>query len=416
MNQLAMTALKGSLDMNFSPFTISCQIDPASVATLYPGDAVKLVDVAGNTIIVDRAAVTDIPFGFVIANPKKSSFTDNDALSIALAGSVIYLESSAAIARGASLEYVVTGTLVKTNAGVNPICAIALDKATAANQLIRCLLRNTIEVVTTQVGGSINDAPIGAATPSTGAFTTLVASTSFALSRTLAANPGASVIPHNVTIIHSAGAGDCDDLVSSYVKADVQGAGDSGLTAVASASRCYVGVDGSNAVAAQAYGTQAWAKHDGTGAITAMSGVSALVDVNTGNFTASTVNAIHAHIEGAATVTGQFDGVMIEVYPDVTCLDSGLAIVVDSGAVVDAAIRISGAPVCDVKLSGTVNIYSGVAVTRAAARAAAGAGVPIGSIFVGQSAVATTKPNMYIKIANDGADTDWERIVTQAAD
>jgi len=76
-----------------------------------------------------------------------------------------------------------------------------------------------------------------------------------------------------------------------------------------------------------------------------MSGLSAKCDVNTGNFTASTVNAGHFHIEGAATVTGQFDGVYIEVYEDVTCLDSVLKLSVVSGATVAAAIAVKGDPV-----------------------------------------------------------------------
>jgi hypothetical protein len=75
-----------------------------------------------------------------------------------------------------------------------------------------------------------------------------------------------------------------------------------------------------------------------------MSALSAKCDVNTGNFTATTVNAGHFHIEGASTVTSSyFDGVMIEVYPDVTCLDAGLRIAVDTGATVANGIYLQGA-------------------------------------------------------------------------
>jgi len=63
-----------------------------------------------------------------------------------------------------------------------------------------------------------------------------------------------------------------------------------------------------------------------------------------------------------------------------------------------------------------VNVYSGTAVTRAAVRALIGDGAPQGSVFIGSGAVATTKPNMYVKTANGGADTDWERVVTAATD
>lgn len=157
-------------------------------------------------------------------------------------------------------------------------------------------------------------------------------------------NPGATVCAHTINILQSAGAGDCADLLGSYVKVAFSGDGDNGTTAVAGAFRAYAGTaGGSTTVVSQLYGIQPWVSHFGTGAVTAMSALSAKCDVNTGNFTASTVNAGHFHIEGASTVTAQFDGVMIEVYPDVTCLDSMLALAVDSGAVVDAAIRLSGA-------------------------------------------------------------------------
>lgn len=227
-----------------------------------------------------------------------------------------------------------------------------------------------------------------------------------AITKTLAADPGASVIPFNVTVNHSAGAGDCDDLVSLYSKANVTGAGDSGLTAVAHASRMYVGAAGTDTtVISQAYGTQAWAKHYGTGAITAMSALSALVDVNTGNFTASTINAGHFHIEGEATVTAQFDGVMIEVYPDVTCLDSGLAIVVDSGAVVAAGIRISGAPVCQMLLSSGAKVFTGTAANETAVYAEVGAVDATGSIYISTS-------GLYVQVANNAADADWNKVTT----
>jgi hypothetical protein len=160
----------------------------------------------------------------------------------------------------------------------------------------------------------------------------------------LATNPGATVKGDSIAIKHSAGAGDCDDCIAAYKRVEVTGSGDAGLTAVGDAPRVYVGAAANDTtVASAAYASQPWVKHDGTGAITAMSAVSALCDVNTGNFTANTVNAIHAHVEGAATVTGQFDVAHLEVYPDVTSLDSVLHMSVDTGAIVQDAIKVSGA-------------------------------------------------------------------------
>lgn len=65
---------------------------------------------------------------------------------------------------------------------------------------------------------------------------------------------------------------------------------------------------------------------------------------------------------------------------------------------------------------GTVPMYGGEAATRAAVRAQVGDSAPLGSMYFGQGAVATTKPYLYVKVIAGNADTDWERVVTQASD
>jgi hypothetical protein len=115
---------------------------------------------------------------------------------------------------------------------------------------------------------------------------------------------------------------------------------------------------------------------------------------------------------GAGTVTAE-SAFAVRDYGDAGAgdeFDYGLNLYFDSAPFANTFA------VADIKLSGAAEIYSGVAVTRAAARAAAGDSAPVGSIFVANSAVATTKPNLYVKTANGAADTDWERIVTQASD
>ena len=59
--------------------------------------------------------------------------------------------------------------------------------------------------------------------------------------------------------------------------------------------------------------------------------------------------------------------------------------------------------------------YTGTAATRAAVRAQVGDTAPIGSLYFGFGAVATTKPYFYVKIQHVPGDTDWERIVCQAS-
>jgi len=160
----------------------------------------------------------------------------------------------------------------------------------------------------------------------------------------LATNPGSTVIGQTINITHSAGAGDCDDLMAAYRKVAVSGDGDAGLTVVGMGARAYIGTAvGSDTVASAAYGSQPWVSHYGTGAITAMSGLSAKCDVNTGNFTATTVNAGHFHVEGAATVTSDYyNGVMIEIYPDVNGMDAALHLYANTGAEVAAGIQFRG--------------------------------------------------------------------------
>lgn len=222
----------------------------------------------------------------------------------------------------------------------------------------------------TILGNTFTDTLTVSGTTATGTVSTPI---------TLATNPGASVLVDTINILHSAGAGDCDDLYGRYTKVAVSGAGDAGLTLVGDAPRAYVLAG----VASAAYASQPWISHAGTGAITAMSAVSAKADVNTDNFTASTVNAGHFHVEGAATVTGQFDGVMIEAYPDVTSLDSGLAIAVDAGAVVQSGIRITGTPKNGIKFQSGATISSGAGTDDSTIKSEQGVTAPAGSIYIG---------------------------------
>lgn len=174
MNQFVGANIKGQVDKIITPSTFPVQIVSTSVHTFVPGDAVKISGTAGNgAILVEICAATDVPFGFVPYTTKKNSYIAGEALEVLAPGSVLYLESAAAITAGASLEFVPTGSLIQTNAGTYPICGIALDSAAAANDLIRCLVRSSISVVATISGGSVNGSPVGNSSASTGKFTTL---------------------------------------------------------------------------------------------------------------------------------------------------------------------------------------------------------------------------------------------------
>jgi len=140
-NQRVMSVEVGKIDLAINPSIISAYIASTETATLVPGSPVKMADVAGGVPKVLLAtADTDGIFGYIVRNPKDASYVAGDACEIALAGSVMYMEAGAAIARGAVVEADVSEVTVITAAGVNPTTGIALDKAAASGDLVRVLI------------------------------------------------------------------------------------------------------------------------------------------------------------------------------------------------------------------------------------------------------------------------------------
>lgn len=158
MNMFSMQPLKGALAMLLNTLTISVQLDPASSEDfVLPGEYLKIVDVAGPQIVVDKAGADEVAFGTVIYVPKKEKFYPGDTLEMAGAGSIQWMEAGAAIARGAQLESA-SGVKVIENAG-NPICGFALDKATASGQLVRVFIINPYTLQADISSGSITGIP-----------------------------------------------------------------------------------------------------------------------------------------------------------------------------------------------------------------------------------------------------------------
>ena len=141
-NQFKQTAEKGQLDLRFNPSVISCQIDASENGTLVPGQAVTLVDSAGGIPkVVAAAADTDAIFGFISYDIKSKSFKAEDRCEVVFhRGSIMFMESSAAIARGAKVMTVISGQKVATATAGKTAVGIALDKATAGSQIIRVLV------------------------------------------------------------------------------------------------------------------------------------------------------------------------------------------------------------------------------------------------------------------------------------
>lgn len=137
-NQFKQSVEKGQLDMRINPNTIPCQV--AAGETLLPGMAVKLVDDSNPIpVVTPVTADTDKVFGVVPYNLQRSSHVgdDGDVLEISIDGSIIYMEASAAIARGADVMVVVASEKVALSTSGKAVLGFAFDKAAADGDLIR---------------------------------------------------------------------------------------------------------------------------------------------------------------------------------------------------------------------------------------------------------------------------------------
>lgn len=161
-NQFALQPVLGDIDMQFTGTVIAAAAATGNTGSFVPGQPVKIENSAGGVPkFVPLTANTDDTFGFVVRNLKDASIAAGKSFELAMKESVIFLASGAAIARGANVEVVYdansgAGSVI-TAAGINPVVGKALDKATAADQLIRVFLNvpstnpNPINTVRTAV-------------------------------------------------------------------------------------------------------------------------------------------------------------------------------------------------------------------------------------------------------------------------
>jgi hypothetical protein len=142
VNQFAQSQVQGRQDLRQPGQAMSVQVDPASAGGLVPGQAVKLSDIAGNVPqVIEAAADSDAIFGFILFSPIKNVYGALDMMEILVGhDGVMYMTSSAAIARGASVMVVIAGQLVATATTGKRVIGIMLDKPTGAGVLCRVML------------------------------------------------------------------------------------------------------------------------------------------------------------------------------------------------------------------------------------------------------------------------------------
>ncbi len=144
-NQFSQTPEKGQLDLAINWNVFDARIDPNSVAdfTNANGFAIKIVDSSSKQITVDLAtAASDDIFGFIPFEIKTNTYVAGDLVRVGINLTVILMEASAAIVKGALVEILPTGNRVVTQTS-GTIVGRALEKATADGDLIKVLIKTS---------------------------------------------------------------------------------------------------------------------------------------------------------------------------------------------------------------------------------------------------------------------------------
>lgn len=149
MNQFTKTAVAGSLDLvasgNNTVFTV--RLNPSYAGDgMVPGEGVDLVDLGasdisgGLPIVGVRALDTTSIFGVKITNTKKNTAEAGEVIQVAGKGSVIWMNASEAIPRGSEVALVLATPGDIAIADTETVLGRTIDKASAADQLVRVLI------------------------------------------------------------------------------------------------------------------------------------------------------------------------------------------------------------------------------------------------------------------------------------
>lgn len=144
-NQFQQSSYLGSIDLRFPYNSVSVEIDVSQVGGLSAGTAVKMVNSAGGTPkVVSCSADTDAVLGFINFDIKTISYVAASRAEISMAGNVMFLYSTGAIARGAqvTLDLVTVGGVAQaTGSSMNTIVGWAYDQFAGAGSLGRVFLQ-----------------------------------------------------------------------------------------------------------------------------------------------------------------------------------------------------------------------------------------------------------------------------------
>lgn len=149
MNEFAPQGeLKGRLDLQANIDSLSCVVDSTQATPLTAGQPVKMVTTSNGIPHIVAAASGDMILGFVKASPARNTFAAGKVVEVSYGNDVMYLEADAAINAGAFVNVTdFTDNAVSAAAGNGSAVGVALEKASAAGQLIRVLLKTPVKHV-----------------------------------------------------------------------------------------------------------------------------------------------------------------------------------------------------------------------------------------------------------------------------
>lgn len=147
-NQFTQVKIVGELDLRVAqnPSVFPFRIDPDSAgADIVPGTGVILADGGANDplglpLVDERSADGDAISGVIIYSTKQSKYQPADPVQVAGRGSVIVMEASAAISRGADVALVLASPGQVVTQTTETVLGTALDKASASGDLVRVLI------------------------------------------------------------------------------------------------------------------------------------------------------------------------------------------------------------------------------------------------------------------------------------
>lgn len=147
-NQFALQSIAGMVDELYNYNTVPVMIDVSQASPMYAGQAVKIVDSAGGVPkVVACTANTDQVLGFLNFDVKTVQFLAGMPAEISMAGNVMYLYATAAVARGVQVSLDIYGAAnaslggVKVGSTGDCIVGWAFDKAVNPGDLIRVFIK-----------------------------------------------------------------------------------------------------------------------------------------------------------------------------------------------------------------------------------------------------------------------------------